>query len=128
MTDGDLYARGLEARRAFLGDEYVDANLSESDDFMMPFQRAVTELAWGYSWSRPGLDIRTRAMVTLGILAALGRSDQLAIYAQGAVRNGVTVEEIQEILVHVTAYCGTPAGRQAFVAVHGALKHVGAID
>ena len=128
MTDGELYERGLEARRAFLGAEYVDANLSESDDFMMPFQRAVTELAWGYSWSRPGLDIRTRAMLTLGILAALGRSDELAIYARGAVRNGVTVEEIQEILVHVTAYCGTPAGRQAFLAVHGALKQIGAID
>ena len=128
MTDGDLYARGLEARRAFLGDEYVDANLSESDEFMMQFQRAVTELAWGYSWSRPGLDLRTRAVLTLGILAALGRKDELATYAQGAVRNGVTVEEIQEILVHVTAYCGTPTGRHAFVAVHGALKQTGAID
>lgn len=128
MTDDDLYAKGIETRRAFLGAEYVDANLNESDDFMMTFQRAVTELAWGYSWSRPGLDLRTRAMLTLGILAALGRHDELAIYTQGAVRNGVSVEEIKEILVHVTAYCGTPAGRQAFLAVRGALKEVGAIE
>ena len=127
MTDGDLWEKGIGARRAFLGADYVDANLSESDEFMMAFQRAVTELAWGYSWSRPGLDMRTRAMVTLGILAALGRFDELAIYVRGAVDNGVTVEEIKEILVHVTAYCGTPAGRQAFIAAHRGLTEAGSI-
>lgn len=128
MTDDELYAKGIETRRAFLGADYVDASLSQADDFMMAFQRAVTELAWGYSWTRPGLDLRTRAMLTLGILAALGRHDELAIYTQGAVRNGVTVDEIKEVAVHVTAYCGTPAGRQAFVSMHGALKDVGAIE
>lgn len=128
MTDDELWAKGLEARRAFLGDGYVDANLRASDDFMMTFQHAVTEVAWGYSWSRPGLDMRTRAIVSLGILAALGRSDELAIYVQGAVRNGISVEEIKEILVHVTAYCGTPAGRQAFLAAHRGLKEAGALD
>lgn len=128
MTDGELWAKGIEARRAFLGAEYVDASLSESDDFMMTFQRAVTELAWGYSWSRPGLDTRTRAVLTLGVLAALGRHDELAIYTQGAVRNGVTVDEIKEVLVHVTAYCGTPAGRQAFLAAKRGLEEAGAIE
>jgi 4-carboxymuconolactone decarboxylase len=104
-----------------LGDEYVDNGLAASDEFMMAFQDAVTELAWGYSWSRPGLDRRTRLILTLGMLAGLGRYEELGIYAQGAVRNGVNVEEIKEILIHVTSYCGTPAGRQAFLAVHAAL-------
>ena len=128
MTDSELWSQGIEARRAFLGAEYVDANLSHSDEFMMAFQHAVTELAWGYSWSRPGLDTRTRAMVTLGILAALGRHDELAIYTRGAVRHGVTEDEIKEILLHVTVYCGTPAGRQAFLAAHHGLKEASAID
>src|SRR5206468_3080375 len=99
----------------------VDGGIAASDDFMMAFQDAVTELAWGYSWSRPGLDRRTRLILTLGILAGLGRYEELGIYAQGAGRNGVTVDELKEILIHVTSYCGTPAGRQSFVAVHAAI-------
>jgi 4-carboxymuconolactone decarboxylase len=127
MAEPDLYERGIAVRREFLGTEYVDGGLTGSDDFMMTFQRAVTELAWGYAWSRPGLDRRTRAILTLGILASLGRHQELSIYTRGAVRNGVSVDEIKEILIHVTAYCGTPAGRQAFLAAHGALKEAGAI-
>lgn len=122
MDRGDLHATGLDTRRQVLGREYVDANLAESDDFMMSFQDAVTELAWGYSWSRPGLDRRSRVILTLGILAGLGRHQELGIYARGAVRNGITVDEIKEMLIHVTSYCGTPSGRQSFLAVHDALK------
>jgi 4-carboxymuconolactone decarboxylase len=122
MDTSDLHARGLDMRRQVLGREYVDANLAGSDDFMMTFQDVLTELAWGYSWSRPGLDRRSRLFLTLGILAGLGRHQELGIYAQGAVRNGITVDEIKEILIHVTSYCGTPAGHQSFVAVHKALK------
>ncbi len=105
-----------------LGDKYVDANLAASDDFMMTFQRAVTELAWGYAWSRSGLDQKTRSILTLGILAGLGRFQELSIYTNAAVASGVTVDEIKEALVQITVYCGTPAGRQAFLAVHEALK------
>jgi 4-carboxymuconolactone decarboxylase len=94
---------------------------------MMTFQDAVTEIAWGYAWSRPGLDRRSRLILTMGILAGLGRHEELGIYAQGAVRNGVTVDEIREILVQVTSYCGTPAGRQSFRAVHDALAKIGAL-
>jgi 4-carboxymuconolactone decarboxylase len=122
MADKDLFERGLQKRKQVLGDDYVNANLRSSDDFMMTFQRAVTELAWGYVWSRPGLDQKTRSILTLGILAGLGRFQELGIYTNAAVASGVTVDEIKEALVHITVYCGTPAGRQAFLAAHEALK------
>jgi 4-carboxymuconolactone decarboxylase len=102
--------------------EVLDANLAGADDFMMTFQHAVTELAWGYAWSRPGLDQKTRSILTLGILAGLGRFQELGIYTNAAVASGVTVDEIKEALVQITVYCGTPAGRQAFLAAHEALK------
>jgi 4-carboxymuconolactone decarboxylase len=121
MTD-DLFEKGLEKRRQVLGAKYVDANLSGSDDFMMTFQRAVTELAWGYAWSRPGLDQKTRSILTLGILAGLGRFQELGIYTNAAVASGVTVDEIKEALVQITVYCGTPAAHQAFLAAHEALR------
>jgi 4-carboxymuconolactone decarboxylase len=127
MSESQLFERGLEKRRDVLGSEYVDASLSESDEFMMAFQRAVTELAWGWAWSRPGLDAKTRSMINLAMLTALGRFDELGIYVKGALRTGVTVEEIQEVLLHTIAYCGTPAGRQAFLAAHQTLVAEGAL-
>jgi 4-carboxymuconolactone decarboxylase len=127
MSESQLFEQGLEKRRDVLGSEYVDASLSESDEFMMAFQRAVTELAWGWAWSRPGLDAKTRSMINLAMLTALGRFDELGIYVKGALRTGVTVEEIQEVLLHAIPYCGTPAGRQAFVAAHRTLVAEGAL-
>jgi 4-carboxymuconolactone decarboxylase len=127
MTESQLFELGLQTRRDVLGSEYVDSNLSESDEFMMVFQRAVTEVAWGWAWSRPGLDAKTRSMINLAMLTALGRFDELEIYVKGALRSGVTVEEIQEVLLHAIAYCGTPAGRQAFLAAHRALVAEGAL-
>ena len=124
MAYNDLFDKGLETRREVLGSEYVEADLAGSDDFMMTFQRAVTELAWGYAWSRPGLDRKTRSVLTLGILAGLGRFPELGIYTKAAVNCGVTIDEIRETLVQITVYCGTPAGRQAFTAAHEALKSV----
>ena len=122
MAESELFTKGLETRRQVLGAKYVDANLAGSDDFMMTFQHAVTELAWGYAWSRPGLDQKTRSILTLGILAGLGRFQELGIYTNAAIASGVTVDEIKEALVQITVYCGTPAGRQAFLAAHEALK------
>ena len=127
MTESELFDKGLQVRREVLGVEYVDANLAGTDDFMMAFQRIVTEWAWGYSWTRPGLDRKTRSILTLGMLAALGRTQELGIYVRGALANGVTVDEIKEILVHATVYCGTPAGRQAFLAAHDALNAADAL-
>ena len=127
MTESQLFELGLDKRREVLGSEYVDTSLSESDGFMMAFQRAVTELAWGWAWSRPGLDAKTRSMINLAMLTALGRFDELGIYVKGALRTGVTVEEIQEVLLHAIPYCGTPAGHQAFFAAHRTLVAEGAL-
>ena len=127
MTDHETYLKGLELRRQVLGDAYVDANLAESDDFMMTFQRLVTEQVWGRAWSGNALDKKTKSLLTLGILAALGRFQEVGIYTNGALTCGASVDEIREALVHVTAYCGAPAGRQAFTAAHEALVEAGAI-
>jgi 4-carboxymuconolactone decarboxylase len=127
MAENELFERGLLRRREVLGSEYVDANLRDSDGFMMVFQRAVTEVAWGWAWSRPGLDAKTRCMISLALLTALGRFDELEIYVKGAHRNEVSVEEIQEVLIQAIAYCGTPTGRQAFLAAHRALSAEGAL-
>ena len=128
MPESQLFERGLQTRRDVLGSEYVETNLSESDEFMLAFQRAVTELAWGWAWSRPGLDAKTRSMINLAMLTALGRFDELGIYVKGALRTGVTVEEIREVLLHTIPYCGTPAGRQAFLAAHDTLVAEGALS
>ena len=120
--DETLFEKGLRKRKQVLGAKYVESNIAGADDFMMTFQRAVTELAWGYAWDRPGLDQKTRSILTLGILAGLGRFQELGIYTNAALASGVTVDEVKEILVQITVYCGTPAGRQAFLAAHEALN------
>lgn len=127
MADNELFEKGLEVRREILGAEYVDASLAGADDFLMGFQQLLTEWAWGYAWSRPGLDRKTRSMLTLAILTALGRPQELGIYVKGALASGVSVAEIREVLIHATVYCGTPAGRHAFLAAHAALKAEGAL-
>ena len=127
MANNELFEKGLEVRREVLGAEYVDANMAGADDFLMGFQRLLTEWAWGYTWSRPGLDRKTRCMLNLAILTALGRPQELGIYVKGALASGVSVAEIREVLIHATVYCGTPAGRQAFLAAHAALKAEGAL-
>ena len=122
MDTGELFNNGIKTRREALGHPYVDSSLDASDDFVLTYQRLVTELAWGYAWSRPGLDRRTRFVVTISMLTALGRYEELAIYTKGALDNGVTVDEIREILIQASIYCGTPAGRQAFLTVDEVLK------
>ena len=127
MTESQLFERGLDKRREVLGERVRRRKPERERRFMMAFQRAVTELAWGWAWSRPGLDAKTRSMINLAMLTALGRFDELGIYVKGALRTGVTVEEIQEVLLHAIAYCGTPAGRQAFLAAHRTLVAEGAL-
>ena len=128
MAESELFERGLALRRDVLGAEYVDVSIDRANEFMLSFQRVLTELVWGYTWSRPGLDRKTRSMLNLAILTALGRPEELAIYVKGALRSGVSVDEIREILIHATIYCGTPAGRQAFLAVDEVLRAEGVLD
>ena len=127
MSESELFAKGLEIRRAVLGKDYVDGSLSRADDFMMAFQRITTEMCWGYAWSRPGLERKTRSMLNLAMLTALSTPAELKLHVKGALANGVTVEEIREILLHATVYCGIPAGLDAFKAAHEVLKTEGAL-
>ena len=106
--------RGSEIRREVLGDEHVDAALARASDFTAEFQDLITRYAWGEIWARPGLDRRTRSCMTLIALVALNRMDELALHVQAALRNGLTHEEIKEVLLHSAIYCGVPAANAAF--------------
>ncbi len=123
----NLFDKGLAIRREVLGAEYVDGSLARADDFMAAFQNITTEMCWGYAWGRPGLDRRARSMLNLAMLTALGRPAELKLHTKGALANGVTVEEIKEILLHATVYCGIPAGLDAFKAAHEVLVEEGAL-
>jgi 4-carboxymuconolactone decarboxylase len=127
MAESEMFEKGLEVRRAVLGAEYVDGGLAKADDFMMAFQRITTEWCWGYAWTREGLDRKTRSLLNLAMLTALGRTPEIKLHTKGALANGVTVDEIKEVLLHATVYCGIPAGLDAFKAAHEVLKAEGAI-
>jgi 4-carboxymuconolactone decarboxylase len=127
VAESELFEKGLELRRAVLGKDYVDGSLAKADDFMMAFQRITTEMCWGYAWTRPGLDLKTRSMLNLAMLTALSKPAELRLHVKGALANGVTVDEIKEILLHATVYCGIPAGLDAFKAAHEVLKNEGAL-
>lgn len=128
MAESNLFERGLATRRDVLGSDYVDRSLAEADDFMMAFQQVTTEWCWGYTWNRAGLDKRTRSLLNLAMLTALGKPAELRLHVRGALNNGVTVEEIREALIHAACYCGIPAGLEAFKAAHEVLVEVGALS
>jgi 4-carboxymuconolactone decarboxylase len=128
MAESELFQKGLKVRREVLGAGYVDGGLAKADDFMMAFQRITTEMCWGYAWTRPGLDRKTRSMLNLAMLTALNRPAEIKLHVKGALTNGVTVHEIKEILLHATVYCGIPAGLDAFKAAHEVLNAEGALD
>jgi len=104
---------GLRVRREVLGDAHVDASLAAADEFTGEFQRFITQYAWGGVWARPGLDRRTRSMLTLTALVALRADSELALHLRAALRNGLTPEEIREVLLHVAVYAGVPAANDA---------------
>jgi len=126
-TIDGLFERGLALRREVLGAEYVDTSLKSANDFMMAFQRITTEWCWGYAWTRPGLDRKTRSLLNLAMLTALNRSPEIKLHVRGALNNGVTVDEIKEVLIHATIYCGIAAGLDAFKVANEVLKEVGAV-
>ncbi len=123
-----LFEEGMELRREVLGKDYVDASVSKADDFMMAFQHITTEWCWGYAWTRPGLDKKTRSMLNLAMLTALKCPNEIKLHVRGALNNGVTVDEIKEILLHATVYSGIPAGLEAFKAAHSVLVEEGALE
>jgi 4-carboxymuconolactone decarboxylase len=127
MAESEQFQKGLVVRRKVLGAEYVDNGIANADDFMMAFQRITTEWCWGYAWTREGLDHKTRSMLNLAMLTALNRSPEIKLHVKGALANGVTVDEIKEVLLHATVYCGIPAGLDAFKAAHEVLKAEGAL-
>lgn len=106
----------MTMRRAVLGDDYVDLALANTTDFTKPLQKMVTENCWGEIWTRKGLPRKTRSLITIATLAALKAPEELKGHVLGALRNGCTVEEIQEVLLQSTVYCGVPAGIEAFRA------------
>ena len=110
----NLDEKGLATRRAVLGDNYVDSALAKANAFNAPLQELVTRHAWGNTWQRTGIDLRTRSIVTVSMLVALGRMHELKIHVRGALNNGVTKEELQEIFLHASVYCGFPAAVDAF--------------
>lgn len=121
-----LFEKGLELRRNVLGAEYVDGSLARANDFMMAFQRITTEWCWGYAWGREGLEHKTRSMLNLAMLTALNRPAEIKLHVKGALSNGVTPDEIKEILLHATVYCGIPAGLDAFKVANQVLEEEGA--
>jgi len=110
----DMFERGLEIRKSVLGKEFVEKSISSADDFNRPMQELVTEYCWGAVWGREGLSKKTRSILNLAMLCALNRPHELRMHLAGALRNGVTRDEIREVLLQVAIYCGVPAGVDAF--------------
>ena len=118
MTHDD----GMRIRREVLGDEHVDRALERTTEFTADFQDLITRYAWGEIWSRPGLDRRTRSCITLTALIALGRDEELAMHVRAALRNGLTPDEIKEVLLHSAVYGGVPAANSAFAIAQRVLE------
>ncbi len=110
----ERFDRGLAARRAVLGEEYVDANLAAADDFNREFQEVVTEFCWGLAWGDDVLTYRERSMINLGMIAALGRMHEWELHFRAAITNGLSRDELRSVLHQITAYCGVPAGVECF--------------
>ena len=113
-TRKDLFDTGLAIRREVLGSDYVDRSIQTADDFNHPLQELITEYAWGGIWSRPGLTRQTRSMINLAMITALNRPHELELHVRGALNNGVTREEIREVLLQTAVYCGAPAALDSF--------------
>jgi 4-carboxymuconolactone decarboxylase len=114
VNDDERAAAGLRVRREVLGDEHVDRAVAGTTEFTAPFQDLITRYAWGEIWARPGLSRQQRSMITIAMLAALGRDDELAMHVRAALRNGLTTAEITEVLLQVAIYAGVPAANRAF--------------
>ena len=120
--EGPARDRGMKVRREVLGDEHVDRAIGRTTEFTGDFQDFITRYAWGEVWARPGLDRKTRSCITLTALVALGRLDELELHVRAALRNGLTEQEIGEVLLQCAVYCGVPAANSAFAVAQGVLS------
>jgi 4-carboxymuconolactone decarboxylase len=118
----EKYERGMAARRQVMGDIHVDKSLNSATDFTRPMQKMVTEICWGEVWVRETITKKTRSLITIATLAALKAPIELKGHVKGALRNGCSIEEIQEVLLHSAVYCGMPAGIDAFRAAQAAIE------
>ena len=125
MSD-ERHERGMAVRRDVLGDAHVDAALAAASDVTADFQDLITRYAWGEIWARPGLDRKTRSCMTLVALVALNRMDELALHVRAARRNGLTADEINEVLLHCAIYCGVPAANSACAVAQMVMDEEGA--
>src|SRR5216684_7425099 len=114
MDERERYEKGLSVRRAVLGDAHVDRSLQGRNEFNEEFQDLITRYAWGEIWTRPGLPRKTRSLLTIAMIVALNRPDEFRLHVRAAFNNGVTREEIKEVLLHAAIYCGVPAANNAF--------------
>jgi 4-carboxymuconolactone decarboxylase len=127
VSASERHEAGMEVRRAVLGDAHVDRAVERTSDFNADFQDFITRYAWGEVWTRPGLDRRMRSAITMTALIGVGRFDELVIHVRGALNNGLTVDEIKEVLLHCAIYCGVPAANSAFAVAQKVLEEEGAI-
>ncbi|MEJ2862801.1 carboxymuconolactone decarboxylase family protein [Actinomycetospora flava] len=123
--DDPRFERGLAVRKEVVGEAHVERSMAQVTEFSRPMQEWVTRACWGEVWDRPGLDRRTRSLLNLVMLTALGRSHELAVHVRGALTNGCTTEEIQESLLQAAVYCGAPAGLEAFRVAEKVLAEEG---
>jgi 4-carboxymuconolactone decarboxylase len=114
MDERERYDKGLTVRRAVLGDAHVDRALAKRDSFNEEFQELITRYAWGEIWTRPGLPRHTRSLITIAMMVALNRADEFRLHVRAAFNNGVTREQIKEVLLQAAIYCGVPAANTAF--------------
>lgn len=125
MKNKEAFDKGLKTRREVLGADYVDAAIKNADDFNMPMQELVTDYCWNGIWNRPGLDRRTRSMLNLAMITALNRPHELKLHVRGAINNGLTKNDIQEVFLQTAIYCGVPAAIDSFRSAREVFKEMG---
>jgi 4-carboxymuconolactone decarboxylase len=123
--DKDLFELGISKRKSTLGSEYVEKNLSDADDFNLEFQRQMTEWCWGFGWGDETIDDKTRSMMNLTMIAALGKMHEWELHCRGALNNGVTKDEIKSIIHAIAIYCGVPQGVECFRIARAVLESEG---
>jgi 4-carboxymuconolactone decarboxylase len=123
----DRYEAGMKVRREVLGDEHVDRATEGATDFSRPFQEFITRAAWGEAWTREGLDRKTRSCITLAVLTALRAENEIPMHVRAAITNGLTPDEIREVILHTSVYAGVPAGNSAIALAQKTLQELGEI-